>query len=83
MFLHNMRGILVVKYPRPITSLKNIVKEFEMEESKEIFNSLRAHNPTIFTPISYYFKYLHNIHHHVTRPIHPLQKNPFLSLPKQ
>ena len=31
-----MRGILVVKYPRPITSLKNNVKEFEKEASKAL-----------------------------------------------
>ena len=50
MFLHNMRGILVVKYRRPITSLKNNFKEFEMEASKALFKRERAHNITTFHP---------------------------------
>ena len=45
-----MGGILVVKYPKPITSLKNNVKEFEMEASKALFKRERAHNPTTFHP---------------------------------
>ena len=43
-----MRDILVVKYPKPITSLKNNVKEFEMEASKALFKRERAHSPTTF-----------------------------------
>ena len=45
-----MRAILVVKYPRPITSLKNNVKEFEMEASKALFKREREHSPTTFHP---------------------------------
>ena len=45
-----MRGILLLKYPRPITSLKNNVKEFEMEASKALFKKERAHSPTTFHP---------------------------------
>ena len=55
MFLHNMRGILVVKYPMPITSLKNNVKEFEMEASKTLFKREIAHIPTTFHPIEVFF----------------------------
>ena len=69
-----MGGILVVKYPKPITSLKKIVKKFEMESSKALFKREREHSPTLFITISYYFKYIHNIHHHVTWFVHPLQK---------
>ena len=43
-----MSSILVVKYPRPITSLENNAKEFEIEASNELFKTERAHTCTKF-----------------------------------